>query len=441
MTGRFMGLRLLYNKTDITADIADLIESVSYTDCASSDSDSISVTFDAQDTKWMQDWMPTTGSTLALTMASENWDEEGHHLQLDCGTMILDDLSYSDLPSTYTLGATAKPNDTNFSERSRSNIWKNTSIKRIGATIAARYKLGFAYDGSDYDIDVAEQNGTDSSFLQDLCKNYGLILKVYNMRIWIYDREQYKAHVTCTPLYRGQLKPGTFSWKNSLAQTYTGGDFSYTNQDKDCDITAKIGTTERTKSLNRRASSVADAAVQLVADLNDANHGLTTVSFGSMGHLNLTSAEVFNLVGFGNMDGNYFIDKITHSFSRGSGYEIQIEASKIYKPFYAADVGGEVKDHADDAGTDADQEASAEAISDNLKPNAPAGTAVSLNNCPLYAGDNEKAYRSTVSGTYYLYDGWKASGRYMICNALSRCGATPSEKYVLGWIDESFVTT
>lgn len=440
MTGRFMGLKVIYGKTDITEDIAKNIENVSYTDCATSESDSISLTIDAQDTKWMADWMPETGTTLHVSMNTENWDEEGHHLQLDCGDMILDDVSYSDLPSTLTLGAVAKPNDSNFSERKRSTIWRNTSIKRIGATIAARYKLRFAYDGSDYNIEVAEQDDTDSAFLQELCKNYGMILKVYNLRMWIYDREMYKARVSATPLYRGQLKPGTFQYTNSLANTYTGGDFSYTDQDKDCDITARIGGGTRTMSVNRRASSVADAAVQLVADLNDANHSLTTVRLGSIGHLNLTSGEVFALVGFGVMDGNYFIDKVTHSYSRSSGYEVQIEASKIYKPFAAADVGGTiVKDQDVTAAEDAESLSDVAQLSINLEPNDPAGKAVTLNSCPLYAADYEKAYRSTVSGTYYLYDGWKSAGRYMICSAPSRCGAMPSEKYVTGWIDEEFV--
>lgn len=40
-----------------------------------------------------------------------------------------------------------------------------------------------------------------------------------------------------------------------------------------------MGGGKRTKSLNQYASSVADAAAQLVAALNDANHGSRKISF------------------------------------------------------------------------------------------------------------------------------------------------------------------
>jgi len=61
--------------------------------------------------------------------------------------------------------------------------WKNTSIKRIGQTIAARYGLGFTYDAEDYDIECDEQDGADSSYYNTLCQNYGLVLKVYARRL------------------------------------------------------------------------------------------------------------------------------------------------------------------------------------------------------------------------------------------------------------------
>lgn len=52
------------------------------------------------------------------------------------------------------------------------------------------------------DIALKEQDDTDSSFLQKLCSTYGLILKTYRSKIWIFDREQYKkkdAVATFTP--------------------------------------------------------------------------------------------------------------------------------------------------------------------------------------------------------------------------------------------------
>lgn len=112
---------------------------------------------------------------------------------MDCGLFVVDDVNYSDTPTTLQLGRVSKPSDSNFSETDRKVTWKNTSIKRIGQTIAARYGLGFTYDAEDYDIECDEQDGADSSYYNTLCQNYGLVLKVYARRLWVYDREAYKA--------------------------------------------------------------------------------------------------------------------------------------------------------------------------------------------------------------------------------------------------------
>ena len=96
---------------------------------------------------------------------------------MDCGLFVVDDVNYSDTPTTLQLGGVSKPSDSNFSETDRKVTWKNTSIKRIGQTIAARYGLGFTYDAEDYDIECDEQDGADSSYYNTLCQNYGLVLK------------------------------------------------------------------------------------------------------------------------------------------------------------------------------------------------------------------------------------------------------------------------
>ena len=41
-------------------------------------------------------------------------------------------------------------------------------------------------DAEDVDIALKEQDDTDSSFLQKLCSTYGLILKTYRNKIWIF---------------------------------------------------------------------------------------------------------------------------------------------------------------------------------------------------------------------------------------------------------------
>lgn len=57
----------------------------------------------------------------------------------------------------------------------------------------------------------------------------------------------------------------------------------YTDADKDIDIVCSVGGGTHTKSVNRRATSVYDASLQLVAELNNANHGTVKLKFGWTG--------------------------------------------------------------------------------------------------------------------------------------------------------------
>lgn len=174
-------------------DIGLSVESLTYVDNAADDSDSIDLTLDAQDSKWLWGWMPQKGATLYPRLLGHDWERPGDERAMDCGLFVVDDVNYSDTPTTLQLGGVSKPSDSNFSETDRKVTWKNTSIKRIGQTIAARYGLGFTYDAEDYDIECDEQDGADSSYYNTLCQNYGLVLKVYARRLWVYDREAYKA--------------------------------------------------------------------------------------------------------------------------------------------------------------------------------------------------------------------------------------------------------
>ena len=301
-------------------DIGLSIESLTYVDNAADDSDSIDMTLDAQDSKWLWGWMPQKGATLYPRLLGHDWERPGDERAIDCGLFVVDDVNYSDTPTTLQLGGVSKPSDSNFSETDRKVTWKNTSIKRIGQTIAARYGLGFTYDAEDYDIECDEQDGADSSYYNTLCQNYGLVLKVYARRLWVYDREAYKAKRAVRTFDRTDIIRGSLSCTTTLSVTYTGGTFDYTDADKDCDISCKVRGGTHIKSVNRRATSVQDAAVQLCAELNRANHGTIKLRFTVPGDWTVSAGNTINITGYGGgpsggeggINGKYFVDKVTH---------------------------------------------------------------------------------------------------------------------------------
>ena len=80
--------------------------------------------------------------------------------------------------------------------------------------------------------------------------------------------------------------------------------------------------------LNKTCDSAAEAQAMAKAALFKQNHGNMSVSFSLPGNPSICASQVVALSGLGQFDGNYYIDKITHTLS-GSGYTCQYECSNV----------------------------------------------------------------------------------------------------------------
>lgn len=448
--GRRVELDVTYNNAPFAGQVGAEIESLTYVDNAADDSDSIDITLDAQDSKWLHGWLPQEGATLRPRIIGRDWNGPGDTHVMECGLFILDDVAYQDAPTTLQVGGVSKPSDTDFSELERETIWKNTSIKRIGESIAGRYGLGFTYDADDYDIECDEQDGTDSSYYNTLCKNYGLILKVYAKRLWVYDRERYKGKRAVQDFDRTNIIPGSLSYNTTLSGTYTGGYFTYTDADKDLDIVCSVGGGNHTKNVNRRATSVYDASVQLCAEINNANHGRVKLKFSVMGNWGVSAGNNLRLTGYGDglnggINGKYFVDKVTHKYTKSGGFVTSFECSGIFDPFHYWDVGGHIEYHqSEDSSSESYNSAyettspAANAASAAAASAAAAATAVTLTKAPFYYTSVAPKPSCYKSGTFYFYDGILVNNRYRITNTAARCGKLPVGKNVTGWVPASY---
>lgn len=446
--GRRVELDVTYNNAPFAGQVGAEIESLTYVDNAADDSDSIDITLDAQDSKWLHGWLPEEGATLRPRIIGRDWNGPGDTHVMECGLFILDDVAYQDAPTTLQVGGVSKPSDTDFSELERETIWKNTSIKRIGESIAGRYGLGFTYDADDYDIECDEQDGTDSSYYNTLCKNYGLILKVYAKRLWVYDRERYKGKRAVQDFDRTNIIPGSLSYNTTLSGTYTGGYFTYTDADKDLDIVCSVGGGNHTKNVNRRATSVYDASVQLCAEINNANHGRVKLKFSVMGNWGVSAGNNLRLTGYGDglnggINGKYFVDKVTHKYTKSGGFVTSFECSGIFDPFHYWDVGGHIEYHqSEDSSSESYNSAyettSPAANAASAAAGATAGAAVTLTKAPFYYTSVAPKPTCYKSGTFYFYDGILVNNRYRITNTAARCGKLPVGKNVTGWVPASY---
>ena len=316
---------VFYNGTNITSAVANYLEAFQYTDPASGESDSLSITLGNWNNIWLAGWFPDKGAILSASIEAYNWMRSGDLQRLQCGTFSLDDISFSGIPDVMTMGAISSPASDAFKETERTKTWEDVTIEQMANDIASRYGLSLVYDAETIKIAVVEQSGaTDSSFIENICKDYGLSLKVYSNKLVIFDREKYKEKAAVRTISKDDMLNYTFN--TTLTGTYTGGELVYTNKDGK-EITYKTGSGPRILKSNVSAETAAEAKRKLDAAIAEANHGETTLSFSTMGQPSLVAGQTINITGLGVANGKYYIDKATHTV--GAAYTTAFECSKI----------------------------------------------------------------------------------------------------------------
>lgn len=431
MLPRASGLKLLYEKRDVSGELCKSVESVEYEGVAAGQSNSISVVLMATEEKWLNGWMPEKGAVLEAVIRAYNWPEEGQGFDLGCGSMVVDGIGYTDAPQQLTIRAMSKPANTDFSEMKRERVWKNTSIQQVAQTISARYGLELGFDGEDAAIEKREQQSTDSAFLEELCEDYGMTLKVYAGRLWVYDREQYKKAKPVRTVRRTDVRPGSFSYEDSFTGTYTRGIWQYSNQKTGVSIKVEIGQEGRTLRREKYASSYADAERRLRAAMNRENHNAIQVKFTmGLADLSVCETQVIQLEGYGKLNGRYFVDEVT----------VRRDADGLEQSFVCSKISEEAQQQAVYTSPKAEKEgkeSSAQStVASTSAPKMPAaGDKIELKDAPLLDLDSGEPTGVMLSGTYYAYDGEDLEGRFRIARLESRVGLLPRSRYAMGLVE------
>lgn len=319
---------LTYNGAAITTQLADYKLEIVYTDPASGEADSLDINLQDRGKQWTTAWLPTAGDTITATIKVTDWDGEGSNRALPCGFFVLDDFSFMGWPMTGTISGVSVPADSSFRATERTRTWEKVTIPEIGKEIANRAGVSLVWDveGEPFKIAAIEQSKqTDCEFLMALCKTYGLAMKVYAQKIVIYDREAYKKKDPVGTIAETIVE--TWSWKKSLAGSYTGGEYTYTDPKTEAEIKVTVGTGTRILKQSGKADSKADAERKITAAVNEANHGTTTMTMTIIGNAFLVASQCVTVVGLGKLSGKYYVDQVTHHV--GNGYTVDLELSLV----------------------------------------------------------------------------------------------------------------
>jgi phage protein D len=324
-------IQLIYEGTDISKDIAPYLLSFDYTDKSGGESDDIQIMLEDRDKLWHDPWYPEKAAKITASIITENWSAPDESKTLYCGSFEVDEIEVSESPLQVTIKATAAPRSSNMRNESKNRNWEDYKLSGIAGDIAANAGLIIEYlTSKDPQYDTRHQTEQDDlSFLQKLCLDAALSLKVTDTKIVIFDEVEYEGHAAVSTITRGDSRILSMNIKTKLADTYKSAKVKYKDTEKDVTHISLIddgGVQESGQALQviQRVRSKGEAEELAKSKLHEANKREVTGSFTLAGDLGLVGGVNVDVKGYGKFDGTYFVESAKHSYG-DNGYTTQIE--------------------------------------------------------------------------------------------------------------------
>lgn len=338
MPARRVQLTLIYEKEDITADLAPHIMSWSYTDNASGKADDLQITLEDREGLWKGDWLPEKGATIWAGITLVNWDSTGGEESLPFGLFEIDEIECGGPPETVTIKAVSVPVSSALRGEDKSRAWEKTKLSVIANDIAqgADMELLFEADEDpDYDrIEQTEQS--DLAFLLKLCEDAGLSLKVTDKQIVVFDDAKYEQMDPEGILERGVSSILSYRATSSTRDVYSSCRVKYHNAKKKQNIDYVYSPPNRPKTgkvlaINERVASLAEAEKLARKRLRQKNKDETKLTMTLLGDLGFMAGVTLLVVGFGAFDGKYFIGQATHNVA--GGYTVNLDLRRVLEGY------------------------------------------------------------------------------------------------------------
>lgn len=327
-----------FNGKNVKTVLSNYMKSLEFADIASGESDTIKLTLQNIDMKWLSSWYPKKGDKIKGSLIFTNWKSADSSTKLPLGTFILDEIGYKGGPLEAAFSGLAMPAASSFRTRSRTKTWKKITIRQIAKKICKRYKLKLTYDAKKIQLSSYEQSKKDdSSFLYEICEKYGLGMKAFAGKIIIFDKGRYERKKAIATLNRESFVDDDWEFTDTLTGTYTGASFAYKNSKKKkktlkgyIGFRKKGAKGNRTLAITEQMSSLKDGKRKAAAQVNKANEGATVLSGTIWPNPKIIATATVTVKGLGKADGKYYVDKVTYSLS-AKGIEQKVEMHKCQK--------------------------------------------------------------------------------------------------------------
>ena len=333
MKARYAAVNCLYNGKDISADLAAFMKSFSVREVLSGEADSAEITLEDREELWQGDWMPDRGALLDVKMSVGNWEAPGDFCTLPLGKFEVDEITNTGPPNEAKIRLVSIPNASNLRSVEKTRAWEKTKLSQIIKDIADGAEMESYYDAEEDPIqERAEQSEeTDLSFLQKLCKDAGLALKITDKKIVVFDISKYEQADPVMQITKGQQSVLSFECRTTIHDIYKACHVKYKHAQQDEMIDYTFTDPKRkegqTLQVNEKVDSLEEAEKLAKKKLHEKNLEEVAVSLTMVGNFALLASNTVQLVGWHTYDGKYLIMRSTHDI--GNGYTTKIELRRV----------------------------------------------------------------------------------------------------------------
>lgn len=333
MKARYAAVNCLYNGKDISADLAAFMKSFSVREVLSGEADSAEITLEDREELWQGDWMPDRGALLDVKMSVGNWEAPGDFRTLPLGKFEVDEITNTGPPNEAKIRLVSIPNASNLRSVEKTRAWEKTKLSQIIKDIADGAEMESYYDAEEDPIqERAEQSEeTDLSFLQKLCKDAGLALKITDKKIVVFDISKYEQADPVMQIPKGQQSVLSFECRTTIHDIYKACHVKYKHAQQDEMIDYTFTDPKRkegqTLQVNEKVDSLEEAEKLAKKKLHEKNLEEVAVSLTMVGNFALLASNTVQLVGWHTYDGKYLIMRSTHDI--GNGYTTKIELRRV----------------------------------------------------------------------------------------------------------------
>lgn len=280
------------------------------------------------------------GGSLSVQLIQKNFNSDGKDSLLDCGTFQIDSIALNGPPSKVTIKGTSLSNSSTVRAIKKSKAWEQIKLSAIANQIATANKMK-SYFSSDYDplYSRKEQAAeSDIVFLQRLCKDAGISLKVTNNTIILFDEAEYEQKPAVMTIKNGEGNVSSYSFSDGTSDTaYSSCHVCYTNPQTGAKIeytyTPRIDNpgTGEVLEINEKVNNREEARKLAMKRLRQKNKERFSASFKMLGNTSLAAGVTVNVEGWGCFDGKYIIEQSIHTVS--NGYTTQIKLHKVLEEY------------------------------------------------------------------------------------------------------------